>query len=146
MGDVARDAILYARENFKGDPEKLVRFIDLFLDGLDLPDAWEQAGYSRGTASKARNTLRQNWKVIDKLIEERIGSQVPLAMKTVVYLMQNARSETVRLNAAKDILSRAGKDKPIQIQHESKEPEDLNEEELDAEIIQLAEKIGLNKE
>ena len=75
------------------------------------------------------------------MVDERIGSHVPAAIGIVVHLMTKAKSENVQLNAAKDILSRAGKDSPIQLQHKTSAPEDLDEEALDAEIISLAERV-----
>ena len=125
--------------------EKFFHFIQLYLDGLQPGEAWVQAGYSENTKYQARAKIRENWRTIEKMVDERIGSHVPLALSTVVDLMNNSNSDTVKLNAAKDILSRAGKDKPIQLQHTTKAPDELPDSELDQEILSLAAKIGLGK-
>ena len=141
-----RDTVLHAKLLAPLDnPEKLVAFIEFYLDGYAPKEAWVRAGYSEGQSRQAMHKLRTNWRLVDKMIDERIGSHAPLALNVVVDLMKNAKSETVRLNAAKDILSRAGKDKPVQITHSTKEPEDLPDEELDAEIIALADRLNIAK-
>ena len=142
-----KDSILHAKV-LTGDPnpEKLVAFLDLYLDGMPPKIAWVEAGYAESTAPKAMNKVRENWRLIDTMIDDRIGQHAPLALSVVVDLMQHAKSETVKLNAAKDILSRAGKDKPIELRHTSQAPEDLTEDQLDAEIISLAERLEIGKE
>lgn len=139
-----KEAILHAKEISPGsNPEKLVAFIEHYLEGMPPKEAWVAAGYSENTASAAMNKIRENWKLVAKMVDFRIGMQVPLALNVVKDLMMNSKSDTVRLNAAKDILSRAGKDKPIEINHSAKSPEEMKDEDLDAEIISLAEKINL---
>ena len=47
------------------------------------------------------------------------------ALKTILSLMENAESETVKLNACKDILSRAGFDATAKSKQEITTPEDI---------------------
>lgn len=138
-----RDAILYAKEEGVQAPEKVVDFINHYLSGMDIYEAWHEAGLPKNGTNRARLVLREHWRLVDKMLDERIGEHAPAALARIVHLMNHASSDTVKLNAAKDILSRAGKDKPIQLTHTSKEPEELEEDELDQEIAMLASRLNI---
>lgn len=122
-------------------PEKLIAFLDLYCNGMDPREAWVQAGYSPNTKHLAKAKIRENWKLLEKMIDERIGTHVPLALNIIVDIMINAKSDQTRLLAAKDILSRAGKDKPIQIVTEKKAADQMNDLEIDEEIRALSHKL-----
>ena len=89
--------------------EKQAAFVDLYVStGGKVGIASERAGYAdRATGSK----LLRDPKVI-KAIQERmvdaIGVHAAAALGTVVKLAKSAKSDYVRLEAAKDILDRAG--------------------------------------
>jgi hypothetical protein len=136
-----RSAVVYATALNTPQPEKMVEFMDLYIEGVPIKDAWVQAGYSPNTVQNAMRAVRENWRILDKMVDERIGSHVPQALGIVVHLMTHAKSENIQLNAAKDILARAGKDRPIELKHSTSAPEDLDEDALNAEIIQLAERV-----
>lgn len=144
--EVKKAAIIHSngeRGSLREPTQQFTDFINFYLDGMEPQDAWIAAGYSENTKYNSRVKLREHWRTLEKMIDERIGSHVPAALNCVVELMQRSTSDTVKLNAAKDILSRAGKDKPIQLQHSTKDPDEMDDEQLDAEIIDLAKKIGM---
>lgn len=127
----------------KTPPERLQAFLEFYLDGLIPSEAWVKAGYSTETRYKARAQLREHWKFLEKMIEERIGSHVPGALATIVDIMNTASSQQTRLLAAKDLLDRAGKKAPSQINISHREAESMADTDIDAEILALVKKVGI---
>ena len=123
--------------------DRLELFMEFYIDGLPSKDAWIKAGYSPETSYQSNSKLREHWKYLEKLIDQRIGSHVPMALARVVEIMSTAKSDQTRLLAAKDILDRAGKKAPTAINITQKDTEAMADTDIDAEIIQLAKKIGL---
>ena len=123
---------------YKGDTERLDKFIDLYLDYEgDNVRAWLDAGYAESTKSSSMAKLRKHWDIVQARIVERIGSHVPEALSVVLDLMRNARSETIRLKSAQDIMGRAGYDQASKIELSDKKAEDLNQDELKRELEAL---------
>jgi len=89
--------------------DKQQAFVDHYVStGGKVGIASQRAGYSSRTSG---STLLRDPKVI-KAIQERmtdaIGVHAVAALGTVVKLAKSARSDYVRLEAAKDLLDRAG--------------------------------------
>jgi hypothetical protein len=123
---------------YKGDTERLDKFIDLYLDYEgDNVRAWVDAGYAESTRSSSMAKLRKHWDIVQARIVERIGSHVPRSLAVIVDLMENARSETIKLKAAQDIMGRAGYDQASKIELSEKKAEDLNQDELKRELEAL---------
>ena len=131
---------------YKGDTERLDKFIDLYLDYEgDNVRAWLDAGYAESTKSSSMAKLRKHWDIVQARIVERMGSHVPEALAVVVDLMRNARSETIKLKAAQDIMGRAGYDQASKIELSEKKAEDLNQEELRKELSELMNRANAAK-
>ena len=64
-----------------------------------------------------------------------------MALSVLVSLMREADSENVKLNAARDILSRAGYDAVHKQETVVKEVTELSDEELDEQIQRLSENV-----
>lgn len=98
--------------------EKQELFVDLYVrSGGKVGLSAEKAGYAdRSIGSK----LLKDPKIIKRIQEltlEAIGVNAVSALHTVVKLSKSARSDYVRLEAAKDILDRAGYRPPERVDH-----------------------------
>lgn len=123
------------KKPFNEDNERLSTFIDLYIDyDGDHKRAWIDAGYAESGVGSAMNKLRQHWDVVERRIVEKIGRQVPQALAVIVDLMENARTESIKLKAAQDILGRAGYDQASKIEFTEKSAEELSREELRDEL------------
>lgn len=74
-------------------------------------DAARAAGYSAQTARREAAAMLRHPGIaaeIQKLTVERLAQEAPVALEVVRRLMEGARSEYVQLEAAKDMLDRAG--------------------------------------
>lgn len=97
------------------------RFVDSYVAGHGSPtDAAIEAGYSptsaKATASRmTRNPMIQ--KEIMRGVVSRIGLQAVPALHTIERLAQSSRSDYVRLEAARDLLDRAGFRPPERVDH-----------------------------
>ena len=122
--------------------EKLDKFLDLYVNnGGDCDLAFAEAGYSPNSG-RARQLIRENWQHVQDLVVGKVGGHAPFALDAIVKLIQTAKSETVRLNAAKDILSRAGYDASLKIESSVTEVGELKEGELEQELLELLKKAG----
>ncbi len=131
------DAVIHAKPDspIEDNPDRLLTFIRRYLVHGSARKAWVEAGYSENTVNKARNKLRENWRLVEKIIHEKIGDQISLALNVIKDLMLNSTSDTVRLNAAKDILHRAGLDQPAELRVEKVDA--MTEVELNDELAAL---------
>jgi len=118
-----------------------LRFVDAYMEHGDHIKAHKEAGYKpvRGNASKKLKELRHH---IQSEVYIKIGTHVPWAVKEMVELARNSASDTVRLNALKDILSRAGYDQAIQIETNDVSEKDLDSKEMNQEIKDLIKLAG----
>ena len=116
-------------------------FVDEYMEHGDHVRAHKAAGYAqvRGNASKKLTELHRH---IKAEIHVKIGSHVPWAVQELVGLARDSSSDTVRLNALKDILSRAGYDQAIQIETNDVSEKDLNSTEMNQEIKDLIKLAG----
>lgn len=98
--------------------EKQELFVDLYVrSGGKVGLSAERAGYAdRSIGSK----LLRDPKVIKRIQEltlEALGTHAVHALHTVAKLSKSARSDYVRLEAAKDLLDRAGYKPPERVDH-----------------------------
>jgi len=86
-----------------------------------IKKASEEAGYSKGESGRvtATKTLRlphvQQYMV--QLVTQSIGLNATKALRRIMHLSDNAKSEYVQLEASKDILDRAGYKAPDKVMH-----------------------------
>ena len=101
--------------------------------------ALRAAGYSKDQSKhRSKRLQRHLWLHIEDRIKQRVGDTATLALNTLEELMRNAESENVKLNAARDILSRAGYDATQRRETTIKEVSELSDEELDQQIEKLS--------
>lgn len=102
-------------------------FVRLYVErGGKARDAAENAGYATGgAASNLLSNPRIN-QAIQELTLLRITSLAPTALQTVLEMSRSARSEYVRLQAAQDLLDRAGFKPPDRVQHSVKGSMNIN--------------------
>lgn len=134
-------------KDFSNTSEKLIRYLELYIEyNGDNQRAWEEAGFSMTTVNLSMRKVRDNWRLVEKLIRNKIGSHVPMALAGVVDLAENAKQESVRLKALQDILYRAGYDRPMEIVTTEKQAEDLSNKELDDELTRLLARVNSKEE
>ena len=119
--------------------EKEASYVLNLVDNKMEPEqAYFAAGYSKDQSKhRSKRLQRHLWLHIEDRIKQRVGETATLALNTLEELMRNAESENVKLNAARDILSRAGYDATQRSETTFKEAADLSDEELDRQIKQL---------
>ena len=119
--------------------EKEEAYMVNLVDNKQEPkEAFLSAGYTDDNAAhRSKRLQRHLWLHIEDRIKQRVGETATLALNTLEELMRNAESENVKLNAARDILSRAGYDATQRSETTFKEAADLSDEELDRQIKQL---------
>jgi len=88
--------------------DKQAAFIQLYVETGDCQKAALDAGYSHGEYGyQLRDKLSAEIRVA---MDKQISATAPMAMKTLTTLAQEAESESVRRQAAKDIMSLGGFD------------------------------------
>lgn len=116
--------------------EQQEKFLELYIHTGNASKAAKYAGY--GSPKQRGHELK---KKLQHEIESRqkamIADAVPGVIATVISLATGADSEAVRLNAAKDLLDRAGF-KPVEkTETEITTVESKSTEELKAELADL---------
>lgn len=103
---------LEAYEPRSGLTEKQSRFVDAYVaNGGRLKAAAIEAGYAERSAHVEANRLMKNPLICQEIHREcmlRLARDAPVALQAVSGLMQSAKSELVKLQAAQDWLDRAG--------------------------------------
>ena len=88
------------------------KFIDSFVETGDYIVSMNEAGYkdknSYKVKLKGRELLEQNREEVDKKFHARLKEGGPRALGVIERLMATSESDTVRLNAAKEMLDRGG--------------------------------------
>lgn len=130
--------------------EREAKFIVELVDNhLEPLDAFYAAGYkSTQNLPQAKNRSKRLrrflWHHIENRIKERVGETATLAVSVLETLMREADSENVRLNAARDILSRAGYDAVHKQETTVKEVNELSDKELDEQIARLTNVVKIS--
>ena len=88
------------------------KFIDSFVETGDYLISMKDAGSSEKNATKlkiyGRKLLEENRDEVDKKFHTRLKEGGPKALGVIERLMDSSASDTVRLNAAKEMLDRGG--------------------------------------
>jgi|TARA_R110002020_G_scaffold67910_2_gene178177 hypothetical protein len=115
----------------------VMNLVDRKMEPLE---AYLEAGYTdtKNNQHLSKRLQRHLWLHIEDRIKQRVGETATLALNVLEDLMRSGESENVRLNAARDILSRAGYDATQRSETTIKEVADLTDEELDTQIRQLS--------
>ncbi len=116
-------------------------FMELYIENGDYIAAQIGAGYAPH-ASNARKKAEELHQHIRQALYTKIGSHVPWAINEMVKLATNAKTESVKFNALKDILSRAGYDHALVIESKDAEPEEMSDGEIAQEIQDLVKASG----
>lgn len=124
-------------KDFTGKTETLVKFLDLYVETGNAKASWVEAGYAEVTVNQAMSKIRDNWRLVEKLIRDRIGSHVPMALNGIVELAMNAKNDSVKLKALQDVMYRAGYDRPLEIITGEMDVEKLPNKDLDAELTAM---------
>lgn len=109
-------------KNQHGLTVKQTALVDaLVATGCTIKEAASQAGYADGEAGRvsASKALRQPHvqQYMMTRIQETMGLNATVALNRVMNLASGAKSEYVQLEAAKDILDRAGFKSPDKHMH-----------------------------
>ena len=124
---------------------KEYEFVVQLVDKHQEPEqAFHAAGYKaeRSHAGhRSKRLQRHLWLHIEKRIKEKVGETATLALSVLESLMREADSENVKLNAARDILSRAGYDAVHRQETVVREISELTDDELDEQIQRLSENV-----
>ena len=120
--------------------------IELVDNHCEPVDAFFEAGFVCNqelahAKNRAKRLQRHLWLHIEKRIKERVGETATLALTVLERLMREAESENVKLNAARDILSRAGYDAVHKQETVVKEVTELTDAELDEQIERLSQNV-----
>ena len=132
--------ILSMEERHDRDEDFVRYFVEL---GGNATGAAKRIGISESSASTTGHRMKERlWKEIQEQIQYSIETHVPKALHGLVQLADGATSETVRLNAIKDLLDRGGL-KPTEKQeiHQTNNYENMSQEELEAELAPLREQF-----
>ena len=112
--------------------------LNLVDNKLEPEEAFRAAGYSKDQSKhRSKRLQRYLWLHIEDRIKQRVGETATLALNVLEDLMRHAESENVKLNAARDILSRAGYDATERRETTIKEVSELSDAELDLQIEKL---------
>jgi len=102
--------------------ERQKKLVDILIsDGCSVDEASKLAGYKGKTpAVQGYQTLKKPHvaEYMYQQIQQSFGVDSLKARKTLVSLSQNAKSEYVKMESAKDILDRAGFKAPDKHQHQ----------------------------
>jgi len=110
------------------------KFIDTFVETGDYLAAMHEAGYKDKNPYqlqvRGKRLLEENREEVDKRFQARLKDGGPRALSVIEQLM-HSESDTVKLNAAKEILDRGG--------HKAKDEFDSGRtiEELNAQLVAL---------
>lgn len=95
-------------------------FVDAYVaNGGNGAAAAREAGYSEKSARIEGHRLLRNPLIVKEVYERTVialGASLPRALETVSKLSTEANSEYVRLEAAKDLLDRAGLKAPDRVE------------------------------
>ncbi len=117
--------------------ERQEKFIAEYVKTGNGTQACIAAGYSAHSATQKAWELKKRYAdLIDDRLKEAVRDKVPDALGTILLLAKTAKSETVRLAAAKDIADRGGL-KPTEKIEQSIQQVEASTEELRQELARL---------
>lgn len=123
-------------------------FVEAFVSqgGRNATKAAVAAGYSAKTAYSAAHALINKPHVLDaimKRVERDLKAHVVVAAKTLYTLATNAKSESVRLQAAQALLDRGGMQLVARSEHRHVLEDRRSDEELKIHVENLTRQLGL---
>jgi hypothetical protein len=122
--------------------EQRQQFVREYIKTGDHVESARRAGYSRKTlVNQACKLKRELANEISGELRHNLLSHAPNALQTLIWLSENADSESVRMRCCMDLLDRAGF-KPVAKQEVLKPQRTLAE--VDAELREVLEEMGLN--
>lgn len=125
--------------------ERRQKFIELFVEGATQAEAARQAGYKH-PASQGSELRRELSAEIDEAMKERITSFAPLAFRVLVDLANNSEQDSVKRQAASEILSRGGYDASQKIEQTNiNGNQERTTEELQAELNKLMGRVEIGE-
>ena len=111
-------------------------FVEEFVETGDAVKAARAAGYDKGDQRKLRshawNLKSQLKEEIEGLTREKLKGVGPKALNVMENLLERGESETVRFQAAKDLLDRSGY-RGVEVESEVKR----TVEEMEAQLVAL---------
>ncbi len=133
---------------FKKLPPKKREFIKQYVMCGDVMKAYAAAGYNpdqRTSKKMARNLVRQVTPYLKEATEAYLqGTEMAIfGLAVVRQLAMEAESEQVRLNAAKELLSRNLPDRPQEIHVHKTGSDQLTDEQVKQRIRQIQQEIYL---
>jgi predicted house-cleaning noncanonical NTP pyrophosphatase (MazG superfamily) len=134
---------------YKDLPKRHKDFIHHYIRKGDAREAYRAAGYKfndRTLMPNSRKLLRELQPYIKDKLSEHIKSTelAVIGLRTVVHLAEEAESEVVRLNAAKELMSRTFPEDPKEVHHHhTSEVKHLSDTQLMEQIQRLQEKMFL---
>jgi len=130
--------ILSMDERHDRDEEFVRHYVS---NGGNCSAAARSIGISESSASTTGHRMKERlWDEIEEEITNHMRGYIPKAIQNLKQLAQNADSETVRLNATRDLLDRSGL-KPVEKQeiHQVNHVENLSSEQLQQELDSIRE-------
>ena len=121
-------------------PVDTEKFIDTFVETGDYLFSMREAGFKDKNAYKiklaGKQLIEENKEEVDRKFNARLKEGGPRALSIIEGLMTTSESDTVRLNAAKEVLDRGG--------HKLASEFDTGRtiEELNAQLVALVGKDG----
>ncbi len=90
--------------------DKQQKFIEFYCESGDAVQSAVNAGYknSHTIVNQAWKLKRELSREISKRMQEKFVDKAPVAFGTLIELMNSSDSDTVRLQASKDIMDRGG--------------------------------------
>ena len=128
-------------EKFEDHTEKAQKFIMYRARGKSIHDAFTKCGYSvvgKGWQNQAYILNRRYARLIKEKIFDSISEHAVEAKDTVLELMRDLETPAnVRLACAKEIMTKAGWDMPIELRID--DARSMDDRELNGEITALLE-------
>jgi hypothetical protein len=131
--------------NELGMTEAMEAFANAFVENGGIQEsAAIKAGYSKRSARRMAYQLLENPRIrarIHTITRERFAIVGASALHVMEDLMLRAKSETVRLRAAADLMDRAGH-KPLEALLSVDNSDALNEDDLVGKILMMLKELG----
>lgn len=115
------------------------KYVREFIKTADRNASYKAAGYAPARANALRLHRRVS-DIIESEVQKKIQTGAIIALNVVQGLMENATSEAVKLAAAKDYLTRAGKDTPVESEVRVLDSRKETDKELEDELGSLLDK------
>ena len=137
------------RKPFSQLPKRKREFVRHYVRSGDAYEAYCKAGYkiSRAARAQARKLQVELQPYIREQVAEYIsGAQMAImGLKVVEELALNSESDVVRLNAAKEMLSRSIPETPKEVHHHhTSDKKELSDDELLSRLKKLQDKLFID--